>query len=472
VRQEPGSGSNNDALDPNLNLNRSRIASVHRESSSGSNDGALDPDDPNRNKTSYLEIGRALHSYAIKRGLACKGSLLKNALVSMYGRWGQVAEAENVVYGSSSSESHRDVVSWSAIISIYVGCSEGEKALLSYMQMHREGVDPDRVSCVLALQACACLAKEGEMKAGKALEIGQALQADVEKKGYASDARVATALIGMHGKCGAIPNAERVFNGAFDRDLVAWNAMLSVYVEGSQGEKAMALYREMREAKNVGIDEVTLLCSLRACEDTGCLDACRELHFVATASGWEKLISVAATLIHTYTSCAGILEADMLNDMLAEHDLVSWTALLASHGARSDDSSIFEESKLQGIVPDEVMFTSLLAAFSHAGLVARALGYFESMVREYGITPQLKQYGAVIDLLGRAGDLRRAESLLRNMPIRPDLAILGFLLGACATHGDVQLAKQAFDFALMLEPHRANAYVFMSNMAALHDCAE
>ena len=462
------------ALQPNHNednnsvsRNRNNLAGPKVNNSISSNSKFLVSDNSvysRPHKIGYLEIGQAIHSYANRRKLTCGGFLLNNSLVSMYGKCGDILQAENVLYMLP----RRDVVSWSAILSIYVEYGEGEKALISYVQMQNEGVDPDKVSCILALQACACLAEkelicfveEGEIKR-KSLEIGQALKSDLTKKGYISDKRVATALIGMYGKCGVIYEAECVFDEVIHRDLVSWNAMLSAYVEQSEGEKVLLLYRQMHKM-NVGMDDVTIICSLQACNEIGSLEVCKELHFVMISCGSEKFLSLVATLIHTYGSCGSMLEANTLHDALTEPDIVSWTAFIASHRSKGEDLSIFEESKIEGILPDEIMFMSLLTTFSHMGLVTKALGCFESMISDYGITPKIKHYGIVIDLLGRAGDFKRIVNLLRNMPFQPDLAILWFLLGACTTHGNVELAKQAFDLAVTLEPKQANAYIFMS----------
>lgn len=72
----------------------------------------------------------------------------------------------------------------------------------------------------------------------------------------------------------------------------------------------------------------------------------------------------------------------------------------------------------------------------------------------------------MVDLLGRGGCLIEARELIENMPILPDAGIWGALLGACRTHGDLELAEHAVVRLLELEPWNAGNYVLLSNIYA------
>lgn len=90
--------------------------------------------------------------------------------------------------------------------------------------------------------------------------------------------------------------------------------------------------------------------------------------------------------------------------------------------------------------------------------------FVESLNRDYQLTPDLKHYSTLLDLLGRAGDFARVENLLQRMPSQADLATWLCLIGACRIHGNVELAKQAFDFAVNLQPNEAAPYILMSRI--------
>ena len=54
--------------------------------------------------------------------------------------------------------------------------------------------------------------------------------------------------------------------------------------------------------------------------------------------------------------------------------------------------------------------------------------------------------------------------LARRMP--NNLNVWLFLLGACRAHGNFELAKQAFDHAIALQPMEATVYILMANIYA------
>jgi hypothetical protein len=91
---------------------------------------------------------------------------------------------------------------------------------------------------------------------------------------------------------------------------------------------------------------------------------------------------------------------------------------------------------------------------------------FNSMRGEFGLKPRIEHYGCMVDLLGRAGLLKEADSLIASMPMEPDAVIWGALLGACSFHGNLELAKTAVEKLMHLEPHNTANLVILSNIYA------
>eukprot|EP00250_Pteridium_aquilinum_P032610 c46229_g1_i1 orf=53-349(-) len=89
----------------------------------------------------------------------------------------------------------------------------------------------------------------------------------------------------------------------------------------------------------------------------------------------------------------------------------------------------------------------------------------------YSITPKLKHFTCMVDLLGRAGNFRTLVDLLMRIPVQPDLNLWLCLLGACRIHGNVELAKMAFENAVDLQPTGTAAYVLMSNIYSSQEFA-
>ena len=414
-----------------------------------------------------FEIARALHVDALRMGFL-SDPFFSSALMSVYGKCGAIMESEQVF----SMLSEPDIVSWNAMLSAYVEQGQAEKALLLYTEMHRQGSDPNHITFMTALHACSIFAgKEVTSVNGISskiisLEIGRALHEDINKGGYAKDTSIANTLTSMYGKCGSIPDAENVFSEVQCYDTISCNSMLSAYVESGQEGKAILLYRKMKE-DDIVIDDVTHLCVLQACSESGGLEICMELHFNIVICGHDGINSVVSTLITAYGSCARMIDAHETFHNVSEPDVVLCNSYISGYtGEGNAIASVhaFESMEFMDIYPDVVTFISILSVFSHAGLVIEGLKFLKSMKGDYDIGLERTHYKIMIDLLGRAGDFKRIENMFSHIPMQDDPAIWLCLLGTSSTRGNFDLAKQAFRHVMRLKPREARAYVLMSNI--------
>lgn len=426
-----------------------------------------------------LRQGKILHAEVRRRGFA-SDLFVCNTLVSMYAKCGAVDEAENVF----RKMSERNIVSWCSLLCAYVDNGRAEKALCLYRQMQWEGESPDSRTYVFTLQACNILADkeeavviEGQSIKVMSLEIGRAIHSDARRKGFMSDVFVGTALVGMYGKCQAIAEAENVLCMLPERSVISWNAMLTAYVELDLGKKALRSYKQVLK-DCATLDDVTFLCILQACSETGFAEICKHLHFEVICAGLDSILSMAATLIHAYGSSASMVDAGVIFDGLSGPHIASWNTSIAGNAGEGNPMKslhLFETMKFTGVKADEVTFLLVLSACSHNGLVAQALEYFDSMTSDYDLTPDLRHYGIMVNLLGRAGNFRLIKGLLGRMPMQANLTIWLCLLGACRLHGNLAVAKEAFKQAVRLQPKHHTSYVLMSNIygdAGLKKCAD
>uniref|UniRef100_A0A6V7QSZ7 Pentatricopeptide repeat-containing protein n=1 Tax=Ananas comosus var. bracteatus TaxID=296719 RepID=A0A6V7QSZ7_ANACO len=97
-----------------------------------------------------------------------------------------------------------------------------------------------------------------------------------------------------------------------------------------------------------------------------------------------------------------------------------------------------------GMMPNEVVFLSLLSACGHCGLVNEGWHWFYSMKGKFGIDPTVAHYTCMLNMLGRQGRVEQALQFVKKMPVRADAAVWGALLGWCrATRRDVKVAEFA-----------------------------
>jgi pentatricopeptide repeat protein len=161
----------------------------------------------------------------------------------------------------------------------HVKCGQDQKALELFRQMQQEGVLPDSVTFVGVLNACASLV---------ALEEGRCAHEQIIQSGWDSDVFVGSSLVDMYAKCGSMEDAERVFYKMPSRNVVTWNAMILGHVKCGQGQKALELFRQMKQ-EGVPPDSVAFVGVLNACARVVALEEGRCAHEQIIQSGWHQM---------------------------------------------------------------------------------------------------------------------------------------------------------------------------------------
>jgi len=381
------------------------------------------------NATSLKE-GRHVHEQIMQSG--CESNIfVGNSLIDMYAKCGSIEDARRVFNRMVS----RNAISWNALILGYVKCGQGHKALELFKQMQCEGLQPDHVTFVGILNACASVV---------ALEEGRCIHEQIIQWDCEADVKVSNSLIDMYAKCGSIEDAWRVFTKMVTHNVISWNAIILGYLKCGQGTKALELYQQM-QSEGVQPDPVTFVGVLNACASVSALEEGRCIHKQIISSDCKFDVFVACSLIDMYSKCGSIEDAQRVFNKLPTRNLVSWNAMLggyAMHGHAKEALEHFQQMCQEGVEVDKVTFVSLLSACSHVGLVDEGLCYFESMGSVYRISAIAEHYACMVDLLGRAGQLQEAENLIDMMSFKPSAFVWKALLGACRIHGNVEMGER------------------------------
>jgi pentatricopeptide repeat protein len=132
----------------------------------------------------------------------------------------------------------QNVVTWTAMILGHVKCGQGQKVLELFQQMQQEGVQPDSITFVGVLNACASVVT---------IQEGRCVHQLIIQNGLEYDVFVGSSLVNMYAKCGCMEDAERVFYKMPSCNVVTWNAMILGHVKCGQGQKALELFRQMKQ---------------------------------------------------------------------------------------------------------------------------------------------------------------------------------------------------------------------------------
>ncbi|GMP33474.1 hypothetical protein CsSME_00006779 [Camellia sinensis var. sinensis] len=401
-----------------------------------------------------LYLGRQIHCYTVKAGLVFDVSV-GSSLFTMYSKCGSLVESYEVFQQIVK----KDNVSWASMIAGFAEHGHADQSLQLFQEMLFEEIVPDETTLTAVLTACSAIPS---LKTGK-LVHGYALRGGVGKQ-----ILVCGALVNMYSKCGALDMARRVFDTMPIKDQVSCSSLVSGYAQNERIEEALLLFREMQMA-DFEVDSFTLSSVLGAVSLLNRLGIGTQLHAHIMKMGLESEVSVGSSLIMMYSKCGSIDDCQKAFGQIKIPDLISWTAMIVSyaqHGKGAQALRVYELMRESGIKPDSVTFIGVLSACSHNGLVEEGYFHLNSMVKDYGIEPGYRHYACVVDLLGRAGRLKEAESFINNMPIKPDALVWGTLLAACKMHGDIELGRLVAEKVFELEPCDAGAYVSLSNIWA------
>ncbi|KAJ0733251.1 putative tetratricopeptide-like helical domain superfamily, DYW domain-containing protein [Helianthus annuus] len=276
-----------------------------------------------------------------------------------------------------------------------------------------------------------------------------------------------TAMVTGYMKSRKVDLAEKMFDEMPERNLVTWNTMVSGYVDNGRADDGLKLFRTMVET-GVKPNSSTISSVLLGCSNLSSLKLGKQVHQFINKSPLSLHTMVNTSLISMYSKCGDLETAWKLFRETLHKDIVTWNAMIsgfAQHGEGEKALLLFNTMKKE-VKPDWITFIGVLSACNHAGLVNRGIQYFDSMQRDYKIEPKPDHYTCMVDLLGRAGKLVEALSLIKAMPFKPHPAIFGTLLGACRVHKNLGLAEYAARNLLECDPSSAAGYVQLANVYA------
>ncbi|KAI3687193.1 hypothetical protein L1987_80886 [Smallanthus sonchifolius] len=98
---------------------------------------------------SLLKLGKQVHQFINKSPLSSH-TMVNTSLISMYCKCGDLETACKLFHGTL----RKDIVTWNAMISGYAQHGEGDKALLLFDTMKKEGIKPDWITFIGVLSAC------------------------------------------------------------------------------------------------------------------------------------------------------------------------------------------------------------------------------------------------------------------------------------------------------------------------------
>uniref|UniRef100_A0ACD5VPU5 Uncharacterized protein n=3 Tax=Avena sativa TaxID=4498 RepID=A0ACD5VPU5_AVESA len=411
-----------------------------------------------------FQAGRQLHARVFKFALEHDTSVC-NALVDFYSK--SSAHLLDLVHTFNAADTP-NVVSWTAFISGLARHGRDEDAFAAFAEMRASGVQPNSFTVSTLLKGCT--SSQCFLHATK-------IHAYVLKTSLQSlDVAVGNSLVDLYSRFARMDQAWAVMTTmAFARDSFTYTSLAKGLNQVGLPNKALEMIVHMFQ-EGVHVDGFSLACFLSAAATLPAIEPGMQLHCCSVKLGLSSQVSVSNSLINMYSKHKCLEDAKSVFQSIREPSVVSWNALisgLASNGSYYEALSVFEDMTLGGAQPDGITFSVVLHACTHGGLVDIGINHFNSMRRQFGVSPQRSHYALFLDMLGRAGRLTKAACTIEAMPIQPDLSMYRNLLAFCELHNDLVVGENVARKALELYPSDAVFQNMLSGICGAawkHEC--
>lgn len=312
----------------------------------------------------YTRCGALPLARRVFDGMRDRDAVSWNTLISAHARAGQMRKARALFDAMPG----RTIVSWTALVSGYAAAGEFAGAVEAFRLMQVDGFEPDDVSIVAVLPACAQLG---------ALELGRWVYAYCDRRGMLRKTYVRNALMEMYAKCGCIDEALQLFRETQDKDVISWSTVIGGLAAHGRAREAVTLFAEMEREGKVRPNGVTFVGLLSACSHAGLLnEGLRYFDSMKEVYGVEPGVEHYGCVIDLLGRSGRIQRAlDTIRGMPFPADAKIWGSLLSACRSHGDvDTAVVAAERLVELEPGDVgnlvMLANVYAAAGRWGDVA------------------------------------------------------------------------------------------------------
>ncbi|KAM5564148.1 pentatricopeptide repeat-containing protein [Rosa sericea] len=410
--------------------------------------------------------GKAFHSQLIKLGISAD-VFLSNNLISMYASSPRLIDDAQKLFDEMP---HRNIVTWTTMVSAYTKCARGGEAIRLYGFMVDWGLErPNGFMYSAVLKACGSVGELG---------LGRVIHERISRAGLVFDIVLMNTLLDMYVKCGSLGDAKRVFDGMLDRNSTTWNTMISGYSKAGLMDEAVGLFRRMQEPnaaswnsiiagfvnngspralefvsmmhrEGLRLDCYTFPCALKTCACYASLASGKQIHCYVIKSGFESDRFTLSALIDMYSNFNQLNEAIKLfgqhSRCNASISLALWNSMISGYVINEHNCAalgLVSKVHCSGAQMDSYTYSGALKACIN--LLNLRLGrQVHGLVVTTGYELDYVVGSILTDLYARVGNIKDALGLFYRLPMKDTVAWSGLIIG-CAEMGLSWLAFSLF----------------------------
>ncbi|XP_004237096.2 pentatricopeptide repeat-containing protein At2g39620 [Solanum lycopersicum] len=380
---------------------------------------------------SDLERGIKIHEWSIQE-MIDSDVMIATSLMTMYAKCGVLDKARDLFWGIGE----RDLVAWSAAIAAFSQSGYPQEAISLFRDMQNEYSQPNNVTLVSVIPACAEL---------REVRLGKSVHCHAIKASMDSDISMGTALVSMYAKCNLFTSALHIFNKMPLTEVVTWNALINGYAQIGDCYNALEMFCQLR-LSGLYPDPGTMVGVLPACASLGDVRLGTCLHCQIIRYGFESDCHVKNALIDLYAKCGNLSLAEfMFNKTEFSKDEVSWNTMIAGYmhnGLAKEALSAFHSMKFESFQPNVVTLVSILPAVSHLTYLREGMTIHAYIIKS-GFQAHKLVGNSLIDMYAKCGQLDLSERIFEEMK-NIDSVSWNALLTAYSMHGEGDRALSVF----------------------------
>ncbi|CAJ1950381.1 unnamed protein product [Sphenostylis stenocarpa] len=357
-------------------------------------------------KLRALNEGKQLHGYVIKFGRVSNTSIC-NSVLSMYSRnnrldlaravfysmddhnlssWNSIISsyavngclngAWDVLQEMQSSSIKPDIITWNSILSGHLLQGSYEMVLTNFRILQSVGFKPDSCSITSALQAVIELV---------CFNLGKEIHSYVMRSNLDYDAYVCTSLVDMYIKNNSLDKAEVVFHHSKNKNICAWNSLISGYAYKGLFNNAENLLKQMK-GEGIKPDLVT----------------------------WNSLISGYSMWGRSEEALALM---NRIKGLGLTPNVVSWTAMISGccqNENYMEPLQFFSKMLEENVKPNSTTICSLLRACAGLSLLKKG-EEIHCFCMRHGFVDDIYVATALIDIYCKGGKLKVAHEVFRKI---------------------------------------------------------
>jgi pentatricopeptide repeat protein len=369
-----------------------------------------------------------LLEYVHNNGLGFNATI-GNHLVPMLVECGNIASAQKVF----DELIHKNVHSWTVLISGYIRFGYIQRALCLYVNMIESGVYPSSYTLVALLKACTNL---------KDVQI---IYVEIAERSLEKDVFVGSTLIDTYCKFQGLIEAQTVFDNLPSRNVVSWTALISGYSDCGFSQQALHCYNQM-VLQGLPSNDITLICTLKACGNLKNLEKGQEMHTDIVLKGFSKDLFIESALVDMYAKCGALPEAKEVFYNIPMQDAAAWNALIAGfveYGPIHEALNCFDTMQENGIYRDEYTLIYGLKASGTIGAVDKGQNVHEEIVIK-GFDVDIFIGNTLVDMYAKYGIMADGKNVFDKLQVRDVISWNAMIKGHSTNH-EATLAIHYFE---------------------------